>query len=175
MNKGVDILLQRMESNPDEFASDHLYGGYPKKWASILEKVQMRVASLQDPARAEMHYKYQLPFLSDDDILAVWAKLNDIHGDQFTKQVMGILLAEEEEVPETLRYQSNNRYGSGNYHSSSSLGNTIIGTQAMRNQASSLLRSELDAAFQQQQLTTQMELAKQQIAQNAITLSKKTK
>lgn len=162
MNKGVEILLQRMESNPDEFISDSIYSGYPKKWGYILEKVQMRVASIHDPARTEPHYKYQLPFLSDDDILAVWAKLNDLHGDQFTKQVMGILLAEEEEAPETLRYQSSGRYQQGNYHPSSSLGNTLITSNAMASQAQSLLRSELDAAYQRSQMEAQMNLAKHQ-------------
>jgi hypothetical protein len=47
MNKGVQILLERMSSNPDEFTPD-LRNGYPPKWRNIILSVEMRVKGGKD-------------------------------------------------------------------------------------------------------------------------------
>jgi len=84
MNKGVQILLERMESNPDEFIPD-IHGRYPTKWSGMLMGIQMRASKDKD-------YKDQLPFLNDWEIEALWRKMHEIQGELFTKQVMNILL-----------------------------------------------------------------------------------
>jgi hypothetical protein len=89
MNKGVQILLERMESNPDEFIPD-IHGRYPRKWADMLMGIQMRASKDKD-------YKDQLPFLNDWEIEALWRKMHEIQGELFTKQVMNILLKDSVE------------------------------------------------------------------------------
>jgi hypothetical protein len=89
MNKGVQILLERMSSNPDEFTPD-LRNGYPPKWRNIILSVEMRVKGGKD-------YQDQLPFLSDKEIKALWQKMQELQGELFTKQVMNTLLRDAED------------------------------------------------------------------------------
>jgi hypothetical protein len=89
MNKGVQILLERMSSNPDEFVPS-LKGGYQHKWRDILISVEMRVNGGKD-------YKDQLAFLTDKEVKALWEKMQSLRGDLFTKQVMNTLLSESVE------------------------------------------------------------------------------
>jgi uncharacterized small protein (DUF1192 family) len=84
MNKGVQILLERMSSNPDEFIPT-LRDGYPAKWRDILLSVEMRTNGGKD-------YKDQLSFLSDKEIKVLWEKMQSLQGDLFTKRVMDTLL-----------------------------------------------------------------------------------
>jgi hypothetical protein len=89
MNKGVQILLERMSSNPDEFIPT-LRDGYPAKWQDILLSVEMRTNGGKD-------YKDQLPFLSDKEIKALWGKMQSLQGDLFTVRVMDTLLRDAHE------------------------------------------------------------------------------
>ena len=89
MNKGVQILLERMSSNPDEFIPT-LRDGYPAKWRDILLSVEMRTNGGKD-------YKDQLPFLSDKEIKALWEKMQSLQGDLFTVRVMDTLLRDAHE------------------------------------------------------------------------------
>jgi hypothetical protein len=91
LNKGVQILLERMSSNPDEFVPS-LRGGYLPKWRDILISVEMRVNGGKD-------YKDQLAFLTDKEVKALWEKMQSLRGDLFTKQVMNTLLSESTESP----------------------------------------------------------------------------
>jgi hypothetical protein len=84
MNKGVQILLERMSSNPDEFIPT-LRDGYPAKWRDILLSVEMRTNGGKD-------YKDQLSFLNDKEIKALWEKMQSLQGDLFTVRVMDTLL-----------------------------------------------------------------------------------
>ena len=90
MNKGVQILLERMRSNPDEFVPT-VRGNYPDKWRDIILAVHMRVDGGKD-------YQDQLPFLSDEEIKALWGSMQQLQGDLFTKKVMNILLQDAEEL-----------------------------------------------------------------------------
>jgi hypothetical protein len=89
MNKGVQILLERMSSNPDEFIPT-VHGYYPKKWQDILLAVQMRAEGGKD-------YKDQLPFLNDKEVKALWEKMQSLQGELFTKRVMNTLLRDANE------------------------------------------------------------------------------
>ena len=89
MNKGVQILLERMSSNPDEFIPT-LRDGYPAKWRDILLSVEMRINGGKE-------YKDQLPFLSDKEIKALWEKMQSLQGDLFTVRVMDTLLRDAHE------------------------------------------------------------------------------
>lgn len=90
MNKGVQILLERMESNPQEFIPT-LRDGYPVKWRDILISVEMRVNGGKE-------YKDQLPFLNDREIKALWEKMQSLQGELFTQRVMDTLLRDAHEL-----------------------------------------------------------------------------
>jgi hypothetical protein len=101
MNKGVQILLERMSSNPDEFVPD-MSGKYPPKWRNIVLSVEMRTKGGKD-------YEDQLPFLSDKEIKALWQKMQELQGELFTKRVMNTLLQDANEfdprdVPTTVAF-----------------------------------------------------------------------
>jgi hypothetical protein len=100
MNKGVEILLARMESNPEEFVPD-VNGRYPRKWRDTLEHLQARV---QDKNAQD-----RLMFLADADINMLWAKMQSIRGDLFTKQVMNTLLQDSVDTL-TLQKDLNDTY-----------------------------------------------------------------
>jgi len=88
MNKGVQILLERIKSNPEEFTPD-IAGRYPEKWRNILQQIE---------ARANDEACRYLDFLSDAEIAEVWRAMQDVRGDQFTKQVMNTLLRDGVEL-----------------------------------------------------------------------------
>lgn len=90
MNKGVQILLERMESNPHEFIPT-LRDGYPAKWRDILLSIEMRVNGGKE-------YKDRLPFLNDKEIKALWEKMQSLQGELFTKRVMDTLLRDAHEL-----------------------------------------------------------------------------
>lgn len=86
MNKGVQILLERVKSNPEEFTPD-ITGRYPDKWRAILQQVE---------ARANGEVPNYLDFLNDAEIQEVWQALVQVRRDQFTKQIMNTLLRESD-------------------------------------------------------------------------------
>lgn len=89
MNKGVQILLERMSSNPDEFIPNIL-NEYPAKWRDILLSIEMRTNGGKE-------YKDQLPFLNDKEVKAIWEKMQSLQGELFTKRVMNTLLRDAED------------------------------------------------------------------------------
>jgi hypothetical protein len=90
MNQGVQILLGRMRSNPDEFVPN-VNGHYPDKWRRIIMAVEMRAQGGKD-------YKDQLPFLSNEEIKALWDGMQQLQGELFTKKVMNTLLQDAGEL-----------------------------------------------------------------------------
>ena len=121
MNKGVEMIIARMESTPEEFIAQEEYSIPPSKWHNILMQVKERMYAINGDDAAEPHYKYQLAFLSNEEILAIWAKYQSLLADQFTRRVMGNLLAEparEDEVVDrgTSRYSQGFTTMAGNYH-----------------------------------------------------------
>jgi len=95
MNKGVQILLERMSSNPDEFIPT-LRDGYPAKWRDILLSVEMRTNGGKE-------YKDQLSFLNDKEIKALWEKMQSLQGELFTKRVMDTLLRDAREEFDSMK------------------------------------------------------------------------
>lgn len=90
MNQGVEILLARMDSNPDEFMAG-------RKWNWVVTDLQNRVHPTP-----EMKKEGYLPlrFLSDEEVRMLWEKLESLRADQFTKAVMRTLLEEDEHLVE---------------------------------------------------------------------------
>ena len=79
MNQGVQILLDRMDTNPEEFEE----GNY-SKWADIIGAVTARVKEKTEGK----DYGKPLPFLSDPEVSALYDKLEDVRRENFTADVM---------------------------------------------------------------------------------------
>ena len=73
MNEGVRILLERMETHPQEFN----YGVH-EKWVDIVEDVVQRSKGKAD----------SVPFLNDDEVKALYDKLRDLERNEFTAKVL---------------------------------------------------------------------------------------
>lgn len=72
MNKGIEILLARMESNPDEFTTGNKSG----KWQHLMEQYE--------------------DYMEPEDRKALMDKYNSLKMQKFTEKVMKELLQEEQ-------------------------------------------------------------------------------
>lgn len=78
MNTGVQILLERMDTNPEEF----IEGNY-SKWSDIVNAVHTRKNT------PEAHKNTApLPFLTDPEVNALYEKLEDVRRENFTADVL---------------------------------------------------------------------------------------
>jgi hypothetical protein len=75
-NKGVQILLKRMESNPEEFING-------SKWNTIVDNVRKKV------------YR----FITQEEATAVDNKLMELEAQRFTNTVMSTLLKQDGPPP----------------------------------------------------------------------------
>ena len=78
MNQGVQILLDRMDTNPEEFED---YGG---KWGDITSAILARVKETTE----SKDYGKPLPFLTDPEVNALYDKLEDVRRENFTADVL---------------------------------------------------------------------------------------
>jgi hypothetical protein len=78
MNTGVQILLERMDTNPEEF----IEGNY-SKWSDIVNAVHARKNT------PEAHKNTApLPFLTEPEVNALYEKLEDVRRENFTADVL---------------------------------------------------------------------------------------
>ena len=101
MNKGVEILLERIDSTPEEFGYNAPL--FARKWRDIMEQIEQRYQAIIGTPDIPRHYAYQLDFLADEEITTLHNKLKALRAEEFTKDVMGRLLAGADD---------------GNYHTS---------------------------------------------------------
>lgn len=109
MNKGLEILMSRMESNPDEFEDPSCFGAldphvpYPKhgtrhRWAYIFDALATKVKQSTNAPNAlgtsaEID---RFGFVSHEDAVTVLNKYYSIQSDAFTTTVMKTLLNAED-------------------------------------------------------------------------------
>ena len=87
MNQGVQILLDRMDTNPEEFDD------YTGKWGDIIGAVHARKSI------PEAHSKdAPLPFLTDPEVNALYEKLEDVRRENFTSDVLRRLADTPKEI-----------------------------------------------------------------------------
>jgi hypothetical protein len=87
MNQGVQILLDRMDTNPEEFED------YSGKWGDIIGAVHARKSI------PEAHSKdAPLPFLTDPEVNALYDKLEDVRRENFTSDVLRRLADAPQEI-----------------------------------------------------------------------------
>ena len=101
-NQGVQILLERIKSNPEEFHTRSLTVlPEPKgRWSDITQDIYTRILS---PNRRPI----PLPFLTDEEINALHVDLQPILAQQFTEQVMKELLPSDSS-PQLDMFQTSN-------------------------------------------------------------------
>lgn len=108
MNQGVQIILDRMDTNPEEFEE----GSY-SKWADIVQAVHARVTTPEAHKR-----NAPLPFLSDAEVKAMYDKLEDVRRENFTADVLRRLadapnLEVQEDLFDSRSYTTNVPLGGG--------------------------------------------------------------
>lgn len=82
MNEGIRILLERMETHPQEF--NH---GIHIKWGEMVGDIMQRAKGVANA----------VPFLHDDEVKAIYDKLRDLERHEFTAQVLRKLADTPEE------------------------------------------------------------------------------
>lgn len=104
MNKGVELLLKRMESHPEEFEDhSHPYQEPTGKWDGIIHQLLHRVEVIdrdnghKDTSNGVRAVRYGKPlgYLSDEEVLTLLAKLDETRAMLFERKVMATLLADE--------------------------------------------------------------------------------
>ena len=109
MNKGIEIILARMESNPEEFANEHYRtvntagtGRTAKEvyWLKVIANLAAKVEGAKreaDKSSTPSHPPLDpYGFLSVEEATQVLNKYHELQGENFTNGVMEILLREEQ-------------------------------------------------------------------------------
>jgi len=114
MNQGVEMLLARMESHPEEF--DYFTDRKKivmSRWDWVVQSVCRRVAHKH---KASEQGPLDLPFLPNDEVDALYNKFMSVQGHAFTKKVMHeLLVADQVQDPDdpfaTQRFTTSARFG----------------------------------------------------------------
>ncbi len=113
MDEAVDLLIKRMDSNPEEFCENWdpeddntIYASDYRapKWQRVIYQLRSRVGD-DNAARVPSYQTKPLPFLSDEQIERLYAKYVEVQANEFEKYVLRTLLHAED----TVRYQSSGR------------------------------------------------------------------
>lgn len=80
MNQGLAILMERIDTNPEEFAGDAEIR-IPKRWATL-------VGIALDPSRSGT-------FITPEERAALSAKLGEVRGEHFHKEVLRKLMEDQ--------------------------------------------------------------------------------
>ena len=105
MNQGVQILLDRMDTNPEEFDD------YTGKWGDIIGAVHARKSIPEENSKDA-----PLPFLTIPEVNALYEKLEDVRRENFTADVLRRLAddsVKQQELWETSYSTSNLPYVGG--------------------------------------------------------------
>jgi hypothetical protein len=102
MNEGVQILLDRMDTNPEEFED------YSGKWGDIIGAVHAR-KSIPDGYSKDS----PLPFLTDPEVNALYDKLEDVRRENFTSDVLR-RLADDNSVAQQHLFANVSTYSTSN-------------------------------------------------------------
>lgn len=114
VNQGIEILLARMDSHPQEFEMDWQDGPYTApggRWDAIIHQIRSRYHFIQRAGRADIYSSAgngtlpPLPFLSDEEVIQVYQKWESLQGPAFTRHIMQNLLDPQEETGKNLLFQ----------------------------------------------------------------------
>jgi hypothetical protein len=106
MNKGVQILLERMGSNPEEFYTAN------QKWIDVISVVTARMKHIgrgwetQESTSSSLDSRLSLCPLKDEEVIALHTKLKAIASEEFTHTVMDRLLTDKRDANYDINYDS---------------------------------------------------------------------
>jgi hypothetical protein len=108
MNKGVQILLERMGSNPEEFYTAN------QKWVDVISIVTTRMKHIiicreegnLEITSSSLDSRLSLCPLKDEEVIALHTKLKAIASEEFTYTVMSRLLTEKPDASYDINYDS---------------------------------------------------------------------
>jgi len=112
MNQGVQILLDRMDTNPEEFDD------YTGKWGDIIGAVHARKSIPEENSKDA-----PLPFLTTPEVNALYDKLEDVRRENFTADVLRRLA--DDSVKQQELWANASTYSTSNVPLSSNLVSTI--------------------------------------------------
>jgi len=108
MNRGVKMLLARMDSNPEEFteSSENRYED-SGKWDRLVSEIHQRMEFIdrdngydRDPPKpvAELGFRHVKPlaYLTDEEATLLYSKLLEARRGVFDQRVMKVLLGGDE-------------------------------------------------------------------------------
>lgn len=90
INQGVQILLNRMDSNPDEFTCGHNQA-IKTRWGWVMEAVEHRARKHRDGYRG---IDKPFPYLTDYEVELLYDKFSKLQGTSFTNSVLRELLGD---------------------------------------------------------------------------------
>jgi hypothetical protein len=95
VNQGVELLLQRMDSHPEEFNTHNLDKHIREKWKWVTGALKSRVEHMNRAPNDDPVLTFEsLGFLTDREILILYDKYMSIQGDSFSRRVMATLLTD---------------------------------------------------------------------------------
>jgi hypothetical protein len=95
MNQGVELLLQRMDSHPEEFNAYNPDKHVREKWYWVMGSIKTRMDFMaRSPNDDPVTHFESLGFLTDCEILVLYDKYMSIQGDSFSRRVMATLLTD---------------------------------------------------------------------------------
>ena len=97
MNKGVEILLARMESNPDEFTLSD-------RWNWVMNDVWTRMYETSLPLDKPLYY------LTDEEVKALYDGLIKLRAENFTRKVMAQVLDIDERGEQMELFSTTSRF-----------------------------------------------------------------
>lgn len=99
MNEGVELILRRMETNPEDFEQCWGYDRYrtdrQDKWHIFMEDIRYRAEARSDIGHNGITNSNPVPFLTDEEVAMVYKKWLEIQSVAYTKSVYRELLRDK--------------------------------------------------------------------------------
>ena len=133
MNQGVQILLDRMDTNPEEFDD------YTGKWGDIIGAVHARKSIPEENSKDA-----PLPFLTTPEVNALYEKLEDVRRENFTADVLRRLADTPKEITQQELWEKPNYSTINVPHIGSSLTTTLPHTTGTVTVTPKLTKEELN-------------------------------
>jgi len=89
MHKGMSILMARMDSHPHEFNIVTPDAISSRRWEFVVSPLLRRCSAI-----AKKEVSFELMFLSDNDCITVFKKLQEVQGSHMTQRIMNELLTD---------------------------------------------------------------------------------
>ena len=138
MMQSVQVIIERLKTNPEDFFGDADSRGRIPKFQGIAEKLDDLLAHKQEG------FIHRLWFLNDDEKEALIDAYKEARRARFEANVFHTLLTNEENLNDALTYKSKDRYSLDGKRLMQGGG---ITTQNMLAEATEILNKEFDKAY----------------------------